>query len=1218
MHLGTSTPTPQFGGSRGSAAPVSARRHAETTAETIARIDWTDDLKRRPKDTGQQSAAKELDEAIADFYNPASAGSSAESKAESRPIPAPSPSAHCSDLEVMIAIEPDPAHTRLALWFDRDLDTLGDALQETGYQYQANWMPWSAEGASSVPGDRFLDREQQRLFVEGREQMPGVLLYRPGKKKIEDTHDACPPKYLEIFIVGNSPTSGINSTQFREAIRQFARRSQQQDKLKILGPSFSGSSASLRSLVQEIPTLLTSAGSANPKPALKSIEIASGSITDPDCSHFLPNPAGNDPACHVTIGGIETSFVSFAPDTDTVIMKTEDFLEKFRHGNIPYSRMAVLAEDESSFGLNVRDVGRNLGNLSRRAAHAQEPDRKSDERARVLNLTYPRGISHLRSAYQKSSIWGFGGTTEGSGSVNLNLDFDESTIDEDSVPVFAQQQMPVSQESNVYQLTTLLRERGVQAVILSGTDVLDVIFVAQILARQAPNLLIVIWEADDLFLRSATNNVFRNIYFVGSWPLISENYFWSLPSYPPGAKNVPQFRNFVSDNAEGFHVAAHYLLREGDATTLDVPDYHSPFRNSTVGHPPLWLCSEDKGRFWPIALLGEDSAEPHGPDFHQPDLTLTGNPAGLAQSVYPPASQRFFLILLALMSMAHLYFCLDRSQPAATPGPPVPSAPHPPRKLPIPQNLRAHYLTNDPVTRKPKLLLLLAITLLGLGMLFMLVPAGRYSSFCASTVIPSLISLVCLSKTAALLLIRLRNAAPGKLGCTIISLLVAAASASLWFFLWWLTSSSTDLDGIDAFFAYRVTQPLSGTSPLLPLFLASAGLVYALYSHLGRLNFTAQLTPRLPPNSTAVPNIPDQQATDRVTSSLHYPPTEEKRAFKTVALASISVVALVLCFAAGVSPRLFDGPILRATLTVVIAVVLIAILWDLTMASVIWSSLSVNILQPLENSSLRRAFNAIGGLTWKSFWMPQNSIAQYRAIFRLLEQAERKPLQPESLVIAAEGRILKVQAEQLWAALKTQPHYSPPILAAFDSVQQSVQTLAESLLEDLRTHWQRETVPITASDLVASKEEDAPSEKPTTLEARLLAREEWVALVYLHFSRMVLAQIRTRLMTAAVLYFFLVSACTSYPFLNRHLILIALSVTLGILSAVGITIFASINRDAVLSRVTKNTPGELDWDFLIKTASLIGIPILTFVASQFPEFGSFLFSWIQPGMNSLK
>ena len=117
---------------------------------------------------------------------------------------------------------------------------------------------------------------------------------------------------------------------------------------------------------------------------------------------------------------------------------------------------------------------------------------------------------------------------------------------------------------------------------------------------------------------------------------------------------------------------------------------------------------------------------------------------------------------------------------------------------------------------------------------------------------------------------------------------------------------------------------------------------------------------------------------------------------------------------------------------------------------------------------------------------------------------------------------------------------------------------------------------------------------------------------------MVLLQIRSRLVTAAMLYLFLVWAGTSYPYLNRHALLIGLAAILGILAFAVILIYASINQDPILSRTTNHTPGQLDLDFYLKTTSLVGVPLIGFVASQFPEVSSFLFSWLEPGMAAVK
>jgi hypothetical protein len=176
--------------------------------------------------------------------------------------------------------------------------------------------------------------------------------------------------------------------------------------------------------------------------------------------------------------------------------------------------------------------------------------------------------------------------------------------------------------------------------------------------------------------------------------------------------------------------------------------------------------------------------------------------------------------------------------------------------------------------------------------------------------------------------------------------------------------------------------------------------------------------------------------------------------------------------------------------------------------------------------------------------------------------------------------------------------------------------MAKSVLLRLQELWRDEVELVTLPDQY-DKTPSAVAEQSDSSKLRSIL-EEWVALIYVHYIRLILVQIRTRLATAAMLYILTVWAVTSYPFINRHALTIGLSGLLAILAAIVISTYASINRDAVLSRTINEKPGRFDIDFLWKTASMVGIPILGLVASQFPEVSSFLFSWIEPGLNTVK
>jgi hypothetical protein len=145
---------------------------------------------------------------------------------------------------------------------------------------------------------------------------------------------------------------------------------------------------------------------------------------------------------------------------------------------------------------------------------------------------------------------------------------------------------------------------------------------------------------------------------------------------------------------------------------------------------------------------------------------------------------------------------------------------------------------------------------------------------------------------------------------------------------------------------------------------------------------------------------------------------------------------------------------------------------------------------------------------------------------------------------------------------------------------------------------------------------DGPTDQETRRKKALdrMADEEFVALLYLGYIRMVLMQIRNRIMTAAAVYVLLLWSLTSYPWMNRHAILIGLSALLALISAAAIYIYAEMHRDDILSRATETTSGKLDTEFFGKIIPTIGIPLLTLIASQFPEFSNFIFSWLEPGL----
>ena len=107
-------------------------------------------------------------------------------------------------------------------------------------------------------------------------------------------------------------------------------------------------------------------------------------------------------------------------------------------------------------------------------------------------------------------------------------------------------------------------------------------------------------------------------------------------------------------------------------------------------------------------------------------------------------------------------------------------------------------------------------------------------------------------------------------------------------------------------------------------------------------------------------------------------------------------------------------------------------------------------------------------------------------------------------------------------------------------------------------------------------------------------------------------------MTIAALFLASAVAMSTYPFDPRQAlsaILIALFVITG---GVIVKVYADMHRDATLSHVTNTKPGELGTEFWFKIIGFGFAPLVGLLTRVFPGITDLVFSWLQPGISSLK
>jgi hypothetical protein len=194
-------------------------------------------------------------------------------------------------------------------------------------------------------------------------------------------------------------------------------------------------------------------------------------------------------------------------------------------------------------------------------------------------------------------------------------------------------------------------------------------------------------------------------------------------------------------------------------------------------------------------------------------------------------------------------------------------------------------------------------------------------------------------------------------------------------------------------------------------------------------------------------------------------------------------------------------------------------------------------------------------------------------------------------------------------------------------LQQSLaDTAGRMLTELLIPTWREETesfMPGPAGEAKPSGQDETNNtglgaQSGASLPLHIRNAEGLVCLVYMAFIQNTLGCMRSLVMSIICMFIAITVAISSYPFDPRPLLSGMVIILFFILGATIVAVYSQMHRDTTLSNLTDTKPGELGGDFWIKLIGFGAGPVLGLIASVFPEFTDFLFSWIQPGLGSLK
>jgi len=500
------------------------------------------------------------------------------------------PSEAKKSLQILFATVPHPVETHLAAAFDHNVDALQDGLQEAGYLFDSSWIPWS------VPRERddFNDDLREKMATEEEDGTPGILLFRrnlrldagaPGAGPAPDD----PYAYgILVFLISEKPTEGIALPQVMKAVEILqesqigdwvkAGKPQSPGSIRILGPTYSGSLASLGPMVKSL---------CGNNPTCE-VLIRSGDVTGGEEAVRALGSLGS------ALPGVRIDFGSAHHDYSDWSQAAESTL--FRMG-IPTEQMAFLSEAESSFGGYTQEI---LGKYKKASGGGNHGE---------WTVYFPRDISSLRAGYEKQGLFD-APTSAPTWKRFLNLKSDEQS-EGDSIRSFGGATTTGTKEAILFGISEFLKSHAIRAAIISATNEEDRLFLTQFLHANNPGVRVVVIGTTRVFMRGTTAQ-FRGDLMVSDFPMLPRLHDWT------GLRDDATTRIFADDAAQGTFFAVIDLFgtpRESDHRYKFgwYPEYSEPDwanKGNSLLLPPMYVVALGGNATWPVS---ETKGHPWGP-----------------------------------------------------------------------------------------------------------------------------------------------------------------------------------------------------------------------------------------------------------------------------------------------------------------------------------------------------------------------------------------------------------------------------------------------------------------------------------------------------------------------------------------------------------------------------------------------------------------------------
>lgn len=467
---------------------------------------------------------------------------------------------HGYDTEFLIATVPDPIDSPYGHAFDQVVDAMQRAVEKKhGYLLDRCWLPWDVDRkAKPKPGE-----PPSSL----RTKEPGVLLFRHGRDRAQGVKS---PALCVVFLVGETPMGGIHKPAFYRALRMMKEVGYgETSPVRVVGPYFSGSQTSLQFVIGDWWALGDSTYSiVDPVPAYR-FRIITGNATTVRTSEFFGCEANKETFPSWRPDGVR--FSSTVIPTRTTLAALLDFLarrdgsatdEPLRRGidRIP-GKVALLAEANTAFGKAFSDL-------------------KQD---RLITLRFPLHISRVKNEYTTAAKEKDrkAGLTEQDPLLGVSIVDDQAASE--GVPSQGGSTTTATSGQVLSRILQTISHEQCRYVGVIASDTRDKLFLIRLIREHCPDVRVFVTDGDLLLTHPEYRYYMRGVIIGSTYPLVPRNQNWV------NADSRERVL-FPSVGAQGYYNATLMHLGLSDQLLeYGPPAFARPEADVANRRPPVWV-----------------------------------------------------------------------------------------------------------------------------------------------------------------------------------------------------------------------------------------------------------------------------------------------------------------------------------------------------------------------------------------------------------------------------------------------------------------------------------------------------------------------------------------------------------------------------------------------------------------------------------------------------